>query len=572
MAIILQTSYKGGVNEEDFLAALAKDEVRVAKNAIITRQGSLSKREGTSEFGTDAASNAIFAVKGFRDQDNNYWRLKIRNTALVEYNAGAWSTNVKTGLTAGNFMRISNFYASDDATTATGTAESGTDYSLTDSGASWTVNAYKDFIVVITAGTGSGQYKTILQNTATVLTVDGRWSIVPDATSVFEIRAKVRALICTNGVDTTFKVIHNNLNGLTTVDLTHLPKFTDALVVNNRLFGILGTRIYFSDLGNGEAIGTFSSIDTGEELAAIGQVGDYLAVYSSTKTGVLIGRNPDDFAFIWRDRAHGCIAPQTVSHWNGLSFALAEDGIYAFDGVRLTLMSRRISPSISGLNETLKDQASGFVFGDKYYFMHAENSTSTYKDKIWVMDLIWSRFTSDTKAGPANGAWTSFTGLKPNVMGTYEDSNGFLRLYYGESNSSKVIWLYDGSFSDSGAAIQFRVDTREFDLNSLGRDKKPGWMYYEGDVESVPSTLQIYRNLDSAGFELIGSVNHIQTGGLWDAAVFDIAVWGGPERIIQRLRPGGRGRTIAFQFYNNTVDEPVEMFKYECDLAVHSYH
>jgi hypothetical protein len=76
------------------------------------------------------------------------------------------------------------------------TATAGTTTTLTQSAANWTVNAYSNMDVVITAGTGAGQRRRIASNTATVLTLTtavtgnartGAFTTAPDATSVFRI-------------------------------------------------------------------------------------------------------------------------------------------------------------------------------------------------------------------------------------------------------------------------------------------------------------------------------------------------------------------------------------------------
>jgi len=64
---------------------------------------------------------------------------------------------------------------------SSGTSISGTATTLTDTGKSWTTNAYAGRLVVLFSGTGLGSGKAaiglISSNTATVLTVDGFWSI-----------------------------------------------------------------------------------------------------------------------------------------------------------------------------------------------------------------------------------------------------------------------------------------------------------------------------------------------------------------------------------------------------------
>ncbi|MFQ5926676.1 MAG: putative Ig domain-containing protein [Terriglobia bacterium] len=62
-------------------------------------------------------------------------------------------------------------------------------------------------LVEIVAGTGAGQVRRIVSNTATTLTVDAPWDTVPDATSVFRVVSELpnqERLISSNTVDTIF--------------------------------------------------------------------------------------------------------------------------------------------------------------------------------------------------------------------------------------------------------------------------------------------------------------------------------------------------------------------------------
>ncbi|MBM4137215.1 MAG: hypothetical protein FJ241_10360 [Nitrospira sp.] len=68
-----------------------------------------------------------------------------------------------------------------------GTAESGTANTLTDNDKAWTANQWAGKRVYISAGTGSGQERTISSNTGNTLTVSSNWVINPDATSVYTI-------------------------------------------------------------------------------------------------------------------------------------------------------------------------------------------------------------------------------------------------------------------------------------------------------------------------------------------------------------------------------------------------
>jgi hypothetical protein len=69
-----------------------------------------------------------------------------------------------------------------------GTATSGGATTLTDTGKAFGTNAHATRSLNILTGTGAGQSRRIVSNTATVLTVDTAWGTNPDATSTYAIR------------------------------------------------------------------------------------------------------------------------------------------------------------------------------------------------------------------------------------------------------------------------------------------------------------------------------------------------------------------------------------------------
>ena len=99
-----------------------------------------------------------------------------------------------TNLTIQKAQEIMDAQASPEKSTIeavqdSGTASAGDATTLTDASKSWAVDGWDYFILVITGGTGGGQYRIISSNTATALTVSAAWAINPDATSTYEIRS-----------------------------------------------------------------------------------------------------------------------------------------------------------------------------------------------------------------------------------------------------------------------------------------------------------------------------------------------------------------------------------------------
>jgi len=68
-----------------------------------------------------------------------------------------------------------------------GTATSGTSTTLTKTSAGWTVNRFTNAVVAIISGTGAGQTRDIVSNTADTLTVTPAWTTNPASGSVYEI-------------------------------------------------------------------------------------------------------------------------------------------------------------------------------------------------------------------------------------------------------------------------------------------------------------------------------------------------------------------------------------------------
>ena len=69
----------------------------------------------------------------------------------------------------------------------TSVATSAAAATLTDDAQDWDVNEYQDNIIRIVNGTGAGQRRIIASNTSDTITVSAPWTVVPDATSDYDI-------------------------------------------------------------------------------------------------------------------------------------------------------------------------------------------------------------------------------------------------------------------------------------------------------------------------------------------------------------------------------------------------
>lgn len=105
------------------------------------------------------------------------------NSATALTVSQAWGTNPDNTST----YIVRDYKLSQFEVVASATATSGAATTITRTGAGYTVNALIGFSVRILSGTGAGQERLILSNTATAITVVRAWGVNPNSTSVFQV-------------------------------------------------------------------------------------------------------------------------------------------------------------------------------------------------------------------------------------------------------------------------------------------------------------------------------------------------------------------------------------------------
>jgi hypothetical protein len=145
----------------------------VAANTISTASACTTELDGLTIISAASLLSGVME-RSFIEFDASVVGAKATPTGFVVRNTRSRSSLPVVGYTS---------YAA----LVSGTATAGAAATLTDSGKAWTVNEQAGRLVRITAGTGSGQTRTIISNTATVLTVAAPWVVNPDATSVYSI-------------------------------------------------------------------------------------------------------------------------------------------------------------------------------------------------------------------------------------------------------------------------------------------------------------------------------------------------------------------------------------------------
>lgn len=121
-----------------------------------------------------SAAAAPFLTLQYYDVIRDAWQVKTVPQSLILAALGTDFSIERTGKLGGPYI------------TNTG-AVSGTIRTVSDGSGAWEVNRYNNYRVYLTGGTGAGQHRRMVNNTANVITVDRNWDIIPDSTTTFEV-------------------------------------------------------------------------------------------------------------------------------------------------------------------------------------------------------------------------------------------------------------------------------------------------------------------------------------------------------------------------------------------------
>lgn len=99
-------------------------------------------------------------------------------------------TRQSQGLAPWVFLKDEETAAFQTWTYRAGTVTSSTSTTLVDSAQTWATNVVVDGVVAISTGVGAGQSRSVLTNTATVLTVEA-WTIPPGAGATYRLQYAV---------------------------------------------------------------------------------------------------------------------------------------------------------------------------------------------------------------------------------------------------------------------------------------------------------------------------------------------------------------------------------------------
>lgn len=288
------------------------------------------------------------------------------------------------------------------------------------------------------------------------------------------------------------------------------PKSTVAVFFRNRWWILKSDLLYFSDASPSDYSTAFDTVTNYYRM----QVGAEKALFGTRDLGLIIvgedqiwSLNPSTTPAA-TDKPEklldiGCSAGNTFVQVGDDYLFLAPDGVRALkrtiqDKVQLgesKPLSYKLKNEFNDINWLYINKACA-VYWDNKYFIALPKVGSTYNNVVWVYN-------------PSSNGWTVINGWNVGAWSTFKVDNEE-RLYFVEANDGKVHRAWYGA-SDNGTAIEFIVETKQFDFGKP-LEKKTG---AEIKVTAKPSgdyDITVLISLDGGSFNTIGTLNTAGNG------------------------------------------------------------
>ena len=315
--------------------------------------------------------------------------------------------------------------------------------------------------------------------------------------------------------------------------------------------------LYFTDVGDIDnwttALSGNISVETndGTVIRAIVPGFDALYIAKDDSLWRLSGSDKDTFQLQRMVSNVGTLSHQSVSLIGSDAFFVSSQGdVYLYDGaISVKLMSTKIQGSIDGANFSRFQYAVGEVFDKDYYLSYSVVGNDTH-NRVLVFDTF-------------NLAWTKFKGMNANALAVADDGNGKDMLVFGDYTG--FVYKYPSGTNDAGTAISAYYITKQYYFSNLKPQKD--WKLLKVFANQKGSYNLIAETRKD--FQGTGTANSISLAGnssLWGTAIYGVDFYGGQNLIIDRIEVKLAGDFYQIKFYNENLDEPIEVKGWEMYL------
>lgn len=355
------------------------------------------------------------------------------------------------------------------------------------------------------------------------------------------------------------------------------PNWRYSISFQDRLFvvedGSEPQYVYYSNLGDPFIFPSTSFIKVsrgdGEKIVGLGAHSNSLIIYKENSVWALY--MPDTTASNWvlikTNAKYGAASHRSIVDYAGSQIYLGQrntkvTGFYGMQGsaaepqatnfISSSLFaddrSDRIEADIFDIQESYKENTAGIEFKNKIYFAVSHGTGTTQNNRIYVYD-----FHRRTETEEIVAAWVPWTGLNIAMFTVYDG-----KLYGADSRANGMVYqLEDGTYTDSGSAIDSYYWTKEFDETPSDRDMEKDFRTAHYEVQNTGDwdMAILYRTNSEDSTGELNTINLDAGGNNWQSFNWGQANWdaGTNRKNVKISLKGSRGKRIQFRFDNRNT-------------------
>lgn len=539
-------------------------EFRDIVNFDFTTPGSLTKREGFTQFIGATVTGRITGLHEFSRLDGNSRIIVSANTNLFFEDSGAL-TSFKTGLLDSAIFDFVTFvdrlfacngddFFKYDLTTVTEYSlpqGTGLDASLIGTGSAFTGIFTYSYGYLNDRGYAGIAGAETLGAVGLTVSVAGHSAVILGGFTTpadFGITALPIYRTSPNGVDQ-FRIgfadagaslfTDNNLALGTapppdTIHFTLNPRYLE--VYNNALmnvgFSSLPSTFYFSEPGEPERVKLANFIEVrtndGDRLTGAKVYGDQLMLMKERSFHALSGDSSANYVLREISNEYGALSNRALVTWEDRFWFLDRKGICEYNGANVKIVSNKVESVFLGMNiDAAKDNAVG---------LHAR-----LRNEVWFgiptggASLINTVVVYDYLAD----AWTTFKGIESSSILYPKASFDTETVLFG-SYSGALFNFGSSLFGDNGAAMTCIIDTRFLTSNSQSIESQFRRLYLNtNEVSGLTSaiTVDLFANFDGSTIQASRTMYQ--------------------DKFQNRIDFGISSKSLAARFSNNTATDPI---------------
>jgi hypothetical protein len=319
------------------------------------------------------------------------------------------------------------------------------------------------------------------------------------------------------------------------------------------------SRLWFSGLGQVWDFTPTDFIDIGSDdgSSITGLISAYggLYIFKEKSIWLLSGYDRDSWQ-LNKMVDMGCYNQQSITMANNIIYFMNNQGsIVAYTGgYNIEYISSKIGNTLDDINSYRFPYFLSLTYPEKdgdVYFGLATADSST-NDRVLLYDTTYN-------------SWLKFSGITPNSWCVGDDADGKNSIFFGDYSGYVHQYpstnYYDGNVATS--AIESFYQTKWFNYPEIEREKY--WRLLKTYVLSETSTDTYLTVNMRSDYETGGDIKNIQltrTGALWDAATWDIDIFGGQQLIMDRKEVDKGIDMFQVKFSNNELNHGFTLLGY----------